>query len=89
MDVTSTTSATANTTPTPAATTAAKSSDYSTFLVMLTAQIKAVLFTIAFSGIGSFILFKLVDLTMGLRVKEEVEREGLDVAEHGERAYNM
>jgi Amt family ammonium transporter len=56
---------------------------------MLTAQIKAVLFTVALSGIGSFILFKLVDLVMGLRVKEEVEREGLDVAEHGERAYNM
>jgi Amt family ammonium transporter len=48
-----------------------------------------VLFTVAFSGIGSFILFKLVDMTMGLRVKEEIEREGLDVAEHGERAYNM
>ena len=56
---------------------------------MLTAQIKAVLFTIAFSGIGSFILFKVVDLVMGLRVKEDVEREGLDLAEHGERAYNM
>ena len=56
---------------------------------MLTAQIKAVLFTVALSGIGSFILCKLVDLVMGLRVKEEVEREGLDVAEHGERAYNM
>jgi Amt family ammonium transporter len=56
---------------------------------MITAQIKAVLFTIAFSGIGSYILFKLVDMTMGLRVKEEIEREGLDLAEHGERAYNM
>jgi Amt family ammonium transporter len=59
------------------------------FAFMFTAQAKAVLFTIAFSGIGSFILFKLVDLVMGLRVKEEIEREGLDVAEHGERAYNM
>jgi len=28
-------------------------------------------------------------VTIGLRVKEEVEREGLDIAEHGERAYNM
>ena len=59
------------------------------FGFMVTAQTKAVLFTIAFSGIGSFILYKLVDLVMGLRVKEDVEREGLDVAEHGERAYNM
>ena len=56
---------------------------------MLTAQIKAVVFTVLFSGIGSFILFALVKLVMGLRVKEEIEREGLDVAEHGERAYNM
>jgi ammonium transporter, Amt family len=51
-------------------------------------QIKAVLVTVAWSGIGSFILYKLVDVTMGLRVKEEREREGLDLAEHGERAYN-
>ena len=53
------------------------------------AQVWAVGFTIAFVGIGSFIIFKLVDLVMGLRVKEEMEREGLDIAEHGERAYNM
>ncbi len=59
------------------------------FAFMFTAQAKAVIFTILFSGIGSFILYKLVDLVMGLRVKEEIEREGLDVAEHGERAYNM
>jgi len=59
------------------------------FAFMFTAQAKAVMFTILFSGIGSFILYKLVDVVMGLRVKEDVEREGLDVAEHGERAYNM
>ena len=59
------------------------------FGFMVTAQVKAVLFTIAFSGIGSFILFKLVDMIMGLRVKEDAEREGLDLTEHGERAYNM
>lgn len=58
------------------------------FGFMVTAQIKAVLFTLAFSGIGSAILFYIVKATFGLRVKEEVEREGLDVAEHGERAYN-
>lgn len=56
---------------------------------MVTAQLKAVLFTVAFSGIGSFILYKLVDFTIGLRVVNDVEREGLDLAEHGERAYNM
>jgi Amt family ammonium transporter len=36
----------------------------------------------------SYILFKLVDILVGLRVTEEVEREGLDTAEHGERAYH-
>ena len=36
---------------------------------------------------ASFILYKLVDLIVGLRVSEETEREGLDLSEHGERAY--
>ncbi len=45
--------------------------------------------TILWSGIVSFILFKLIDMTMGLRVAEEAEREGLDTSTHGERAYNL
>ena len=40
------------------------------------------------SGIGTAIILKVIDLTVGLRVSEEVEREGLDLGEHGERAYN-
>jgi Amt family ammonium transporter len=52
-------------------------------------QIKAVLYTLLWSGVGSAILFKVVDLIVGLRVPIDAEREGLDVAEHGERAYNM
>ena len=52
-------------------------------------QIKAVLYTLIWSGVGSAILFKVVDLIVGLRVPVDAEREGLDVAEHGERAYNM
>jgi Amt family ammonium transporter len=52
------------------------------------AQVKAVLFTIVWSGVGSAILYKIVDLTVGLRVTQEEEREGLDLADHGERAYN-
>jgi Amt family ammonium transporter len=44
--------------------------------------------TIVWSGVVSFVLFKLIDMTMGLRVSEEQEREGLDTASHGERAYN-
>ena len=53
------------------------------------AQIKAVIFTVLYSGIISAILFKAVDLVIGLRVPQEQEREGLDIAEHGERAYNL
>jgi Amt family ammonium transporter len=58
------------------------------FGTALLAQIKAVLLTIAWSGVGSAILYKLVDWTIGLRVTQEEEREGLDLADHGERAYN-
>jgi Amt family ammonium transporter len=50
-------------------------------------QTKGVLIAIAWSGVVSFVLFKLIDMTMGLRVKEEEEREGLDTVSHGERAY--
>jgi Amt family ammonium transporter len=52
------------------------------------AQLKAVLFTIVWTGVGSLILFKIVDVIIGLRVTTDQEREGLDIAEHGERAYN-
>jgi Amt family ammonium transporter len=52
------------------------------------AQVKAVLLTLVWSGVGSAILYKIVDATIGLRVTPDEEREGLDLAEHGERAYN-
>jgi Amt family ammonium transporter len=51
-------------------------------------QAKAVLITIVWSGVVSVIAFKIVDLTIGLRVTEEQEREGLDISSHGETAYN-
>jgi ammonium transporter, Amt family len=51
-------------------------------------QAKAVLVTIAWSGVVSVVAFKLVDLVIGLRVSEEDEREGLDISSHGETAYN-
>lgn len=51
-------------------------------------QAKAVLVTIFWSGIVSLVAYKLVDVIVGLRVTEEVETEGLDTAEHGERAYH-
>jgi Amt family ammonium transporter len=51
-------------------------------------QVTGVLITIVWSGVVAFVAFKLVDMTMGLRVSEEQEREGLDTASHGERAYS-
>ncbi len=51
-------------------------------------QIKSVLFTIVWSGVVAFIAYKIADLTVGLRVSEEAEREGLDITSHGETAYN-
>jgi Amt family ammonium transporter len=51
-------------------------------------QAKAVLLTIVWSGVVSVVAFKIVDLTIGLRVTEEEEREGLDISSHGESAYH-
>ena len=51
-------------------------------------QIKAVVLTLLWSGIGSAVLFFIVDKIFGLRPTEEAEREGLDITDHGERAYN-
>nr|WP_271203039.1 ammonium transporter [Methylopila jiangsuensis] len=51
-------------------------------------QIKAVAVTIVWTGVGSFILYKIVDVLVGLRVSVEEEREGLDLISHGERAYH-
>jgi Amt family ammonium transporter len=48
-------------------------------------QLGAVGTTLAVSGIGSFIILKAIDMTMGLRVTEEQEREGLDISLHGEQ----
>ncbi len=52
------------------------------------AQLWGVGVTVLWSGIVAAIAFKIVDLVIGLRVNEEQEREGLDTASHGERAYN-
>jgi len=52
------------------------------------AQAKAVGLTLLWSGIVSAILYKVVDIVVGIRPVEEKEREGLDLTEHGERAYN-
>jgi ammonium transporter, Amt family len=54
----------------------------------LITQLWAVGTTLLWSGIVSAILFFVIDKTLGLRVSEDAEREGLDLSEHGERAYN-
>lgn len=51
-------------------------------------QAKGVLLTIVWSGVVAIIAYKIVDLVIGLRVPEEEEREGLDIASHGETAYS-
>lgn len=51
-------------------------------------QLKAVLLTIVWSGVVSLIAYFIVDKTIGLRVSEEDEREGLDISAHGETAYH-
>jgi Amt family ammonium transporter len=64
-----------------------KVGDYD-MVAQVTAQAWAVGTTLIWSGVVAFIAFKVVDLVIGLRVSEEVEREGLDTTEHGESAYH-
>ena len=54
-------------------------------LDQLMLQVYATVAVFAFTAIGTFILLKVVDVIIGLRVAEEEEREGLDVTQHGER----
>lgn len=54
----------------------------------LMTQIISVGFTLVYTGVLSYVLLKIVDMVVGLRVSEEAESEGLDIAEHGESAYN-
>ena len=52
-------------------------------------QFLGVLFTLVYSGVASFIILKVIDAVIGLRVSDEQETEGLDLALHDERAYNL
>jgi Amt family ammonium transporter len=54
----------------------------------MTAQGKAVLLTVVWCAVVSTVLYLLVGLIFGLRRSEESEREGLDIVDHGEKAYN-
>ena len=51
-------------------------------------QCKAVGLTVIWSATVAFVAYKIADLTIGLRVPEDEEREGLDISSHGETAYN-
>jgi len=65
-----------------------KAADYSIGAQVWT-QAKAVGVTVVWSAVVAYVAYKVVDLVVGLRVAEEDEREGLDIASHGESAYRM
>jgi Amt family ammonium transporter len=51
-------------------------------------QLAGVAFTVVLSGVGTFVIFKIVNAIIGLRVDQEEESLGLDLSQHGESAYN-
>jgi ammonium transporter, Amt family len=66
---------------------AGKVADYD-FVTQLIAQCKGVLLTVVWSGVGSLVLLWIIDMLVGLRATPERENEGLDLTDHGERAYH-
>jgi Amt family ammonium transporter len=64
-----------------------KGDDYA-MMAQLWIQIEGVLITIVWSGVVSYVLFKAIDMTIGLRVDNDTERQGLDLTAHGEKAYH-
>lgn len=52
-------------------------------------QFKGVAFTVIYTAVVTFVILKVLDLVMGLRVSEEAETVGLDLSEHNERGYNL
>ena len=67
--------------------TAGKIADFDMVAQLIT-QFKTVCLTLVWSGVGSLILFAVVRAVVGLRPATDQEREGLDLVDHGERAYN-
>jgi len=51
-------------------------------------ELAAIAVAYAIAGVGTWIILKVIDATVGLRVKEEAELQGLDINEHGEEGYN-
>ena len=58
------------------------------FGTQMYAQVMAVIIAVVWTTIVSYVALMICKATVGLRVKEQEEREGLDLADHGERAYN-
>ena len=58
------------------------------FGTQMTAQIMAVIVAVVWTTVVSLVALMICKAIVGLRVKEQQEREGLDIADHGERAYN-
>jgi len=54
----------------------------------LLVQLEGIVITIIWSGIVAYVSFKIADMLCGLRVSEDMEREGLDITSHGESAYH-
>ena len=52
-------------------------------------QVVSVAFTVVYSGLLSFVILKVVDVVVGLRVNNDDESQGLDLALHSEQGYNM
>ena len=59
------------------------------YMAQLWIQAKAVGITIIWSAVVAYLSYKIVEMTIGLRVPEDEEREGLDISSHGESAYRM
>jgi len=56
---------------------------------LMGAQITMVLSVAAYTGIGTWIILKIIDVIIGIRVTGDEEQEGLDVSQHGEKAYHV
>jgi Amt family ammonium transporter len=56
---------------------------------LMGAQITMVLAVGAYTAIGTWIILKIIDVILGLRVTQDEEQEGLDISQHGEKAYHM
>ena len=65
-----------------------KGGNWTSIGAQLWVQAQGVFWTVVISAVVALIAYKIVDMTIGLRVAEEEEREGLDITSHGETAYS-